>query len=165
MWEDRQFKFDLPVEFFPNILARVRGTPVRLEEAVSGLSAAQLQQREGDKFSIQENAGHLFEVEDLFEKRLSEFLSGAASLTPAGYRNPERTHLPPHEHDIGDILRGFREIRMAQVRTMSRLNIDDFARTAWHPRLKMPMRLLDHLIFMAEHDDHHLARVWQLREL
>jgi hypothetical protein len=32
-----------------------------------------------------------------------------------------------------------------------------FGRTLLHPRLKMPMRLVDHLFFVAEHDDHHLA--------
>jgi len=26
------------------------------------------------------------------------------------------------------------------------------------------MRLVDHLYFVAEHDDHHLARVWELIE-
>jgi hypothetical protein len=31
-----------------------------------------------------------------------------------------------------------------------------------HPRLKQPMGLLDHLYFVAEHDDHHLARIWEL---
>jgi hypothetical protein len=24
------------------------------------------------------------------------------------------------------------------------------------------MRLVDHLCFVAEHDDHHLARIWEL---
>jgi hypothetical protein len=24
------------------------------------------------------------------------------------------------------------------------------------------MRLVDHLYFIAEHDDHHLARIWEL---
>jgi hypothetical protein len=24
------------------------------------------------------------------------------------------------------------------------------------------MRLVDHLYFVAEHDDHHLAQIWQL---
>jgi len=37
-----------------------------------------------------------------------------------------------------------------------------FARTIPHPRLKTPMRLVDHLYFVAEHDDHHLARIWEL---
>jgi hypothetical protein len=37
-----------------------------------------------------------------------------------------------------------------------------FAHTMLHPRLKQPMRLVDHLYFAAEHDDHHLARIWEL---
>jgi hypothetical protein len=31
-----------------------------------------------------------------------------------------------------------------------------------HPRLKQPMRLVDHLFFVAEHDDHHLALIREL---
>jgi hypothetical protein len=27
------------------------------------------------------------------------------------------------------------------------------------------MRLVDHLYFVAEHDDHHLARIWELVEI
>jgi hypothetical protein len=37
-----------------------------------------------------------------------------------------------------------------------------FSRAIPHPRLKTPMRLVDHLFFVAEHDDHHLARIWEL---
>jgi hypothetical protein len=28
--------------------------------------------------------------------------------------------------------------------------------------MKKPMRLVDHLYFVAEHDDHHLAWIWQM---
>jgi len=42
------------------------------------------------------------------------------------------------------------------------LEPDAFARTSLHPRLKQPMRLVDHLHFVAEHDDHHLAKIWEL---
>jgi hypothetical protein len=31
-----------------------------------------------------------------------------------------------------------------------------------HPRLKQPMRLVDHLYFVVEHDDHHVARIWEM---
>ena len=37
-----------------------------------------------------------------------------------------------------------------------------FDRSMLHPRLQQPMRLVDHLCFVAEHDDHHLARIWEL---
>jgi hypothetical protein len=33
-----------------------------------------------------------------------------------------------------------------------------------HPRLKQPMRLVDHLYFVAEHDDHHLATIREMME-
>jgi hypothetical protein len=32
-------------------------------------------------------------------------------------------------------------------------------RTALHPRLNVPMRVLDWAYFIAEHDDHHLAQI------
>ena len=31
--------------------------------------------------------------------------------------------------------------------------------TALHPRLKQPMRLMDLFLFVADHDDHHLAKI------
>lgn len=35
-WFDRRFEFSLPVELLPNLLARLRGTPARLEEKLRG---------------------------------------------------------------------------------------------------------------------------------
>ena len=34
--------------------------------------------------------------------------------------------------------------------------------TALHPRLKTPMRLIDSLFFIAEHDDHELTKIRRL---
>jgi len=39
------------------------------------------------------------------------------------------------------------------------------ARTALHPRLNIPMRLVDMIFFQAEHDDYHLARISELARL
>jgi hypothetical protein len=36
---------------------------------------------------------------------------------------------------------------------------------AWHPRLKVRIRVLDLVFFIAEHDDHHLARISELKRL
>jgi hypothetical protein len=36
------------------------------------------------------------------------------------------------------------------------------APSSLHPRLQQPMRLIDHALFVAEHDDHHLARITEL---
>lgn len=159
-WLSREFNFDFPVSLCPNILARVRGTPPRLEDAVRGLSHEQLIVRRCGKWSIQENAGHLLDEEELFWRRLQEYRAGAETLTPAPYQNIELAH---NDRQIGTILSDFRAARGRQVELLTRLRPDDFARTAWHTRLKVAMRLVDHLLFIAEHDDHHLARIWDLR--
>lgn len=159
-WVNRTFNFDFPVALYPNILARVRGTPARLEDAVRGLSREVLTEKPGGKWSIQDNAGHLLDEEDLFWKRLQEYLAGAETLTPAPYQ-----HVELHHNDtlIETILSRFRSTRGRQVERLRSLRPEDFTLTAWHTRLKVSMRLVDHLLFMAEHDDHHLARIWELR--
>ena len=35
-------------------------------------------------------------------------------------------------------------------------------RTSVHPRLNQPMRLIDSLFFVAEHDDHHISAISSL---
>ena len=159
-WLNRKFNFDFPAGLYPNVRARVRGTPPRLADAVEGLSREQLVLKREGKWSIQEHAGHLLDEEGLFWRRLQEYVTGAESLSPAPYEHFELKH---NERQIAAILSEFCTARERQVEVLMGLRPDDFARTAWHPRLKMPMRLVDHLLFIAEHDDHHLARIWELR--
>ena len=51
------------------------------------------------------------------------------------------------------------------MRFVERLDAYDEAfvqRTALHPRLNVRIRILDLVFFIAEHDDHHLARISEL---
>src|ERR1041385_5896641 len=77
-WFKRKFSFDLPIEMFPNVVERVRGTPARLEELTRGLSREELTHRDGDKWSIQEQAGHLLDLEELGMNRLDDFEANGA---------------------------------------------------------------------------------------
>jgi len=63
-----------------------------------------------------------------------------------------------------EIVAGFRTAREQLLKCVERVNPSLFVRAIPHPRLKTPMRLLDHLYFVAEHDDHHLARIRELLE-
>ena len=38
LWFERRFEFSFPVELYPNLCARLRGTPARLEEVLAGRS-------------------------------------------------------------------------------------------------------------------------------
>jgi uncharacterized damage-inducible protein DinB len=161
-WFSRQFTFDLEPWAFPNIVERVRGTPARLEERLRGLDAAALTTRVDDKWSIQENAGHLLDLEALWALRLDDFERGAERLRPADLENRRTDEANHNASRIGDILAAFRREREAIIARLEGYDEALVVRTALHPRLAQPMRMLDLVLFVAEHDDHHLATITAL---
>lgn len=158
-WFDRSFELGLPVSAAPTILERLRSAPDRLERAVGGLPAAVLTYRREGRWSIQENAGHLMDLEPLWEQRLDDFDRGAPVLHPADLQN-KRTHEAAHnESPLESIVSGFRAIRGRIVARLERMAPADLARVSKHPRLQQDMSVVDLCFFVAEHDDHHLATI------
>ncbi|MGD0466776.1 MAG: DinB family protein [Terriglobales bacterium] len=162
VWFERKFDFTLPVERYPNVCVRLRGTPPRLEEILRGVSRDMLLRKPGDKWSAQEQAGHLLDLESLWLARVDDFLTDGDTLTVADLSN-RKTHEAKHNtRELIEILAEFRTARLRLVDRVRNLQPTLFTRSLLHPRLKQPMRLVDHLYFVAEHDDHHLARIWEL---
>ena len=164
-WIKRQFTFELPLGMYGNVVERVRGTPARLEDVTRGLSREILTRRDGDKWSIQEQAGHLLDLEGLGKDRLDDFEAQRDTLTAADMTN-QLTHEADHNaNSIENILSDFRKERMAFVARLDSYNEELVSRTALHPRLKIEIRVIDLAFFIAEHDDHHLARISELKRL
>ena len=158
-WFERRFKFDIPEGIFLNILERLRGTPARLEERLRSLSREVLTRKQGGTWSIMENAGHLFDLEPLWLDRVEDFIKGNEKLKTADLTN-RKTHEAGHNTSaLETILSSFRSTRAMLVGKLESLDLAAFSKTALHPRLNSPMRLIDHVFFVAEHDDHHLARI------
>lgn len=164
-WTDRTFQFTFPVEVYPEIIERVRGTPARLEDRVESIAPDILTKRDGDRWSIQENAGHLLDLESLFRQRLDEYLAGAEALHAADMSNRKTYDADHNQVSLRTILSGYREQRRELVTRLDNLAPETFAAVAHHPRLNVPMRLVDMLYFQAEHDDYHLARISELIRL
>ena len=82
-WIKRQFAFELPLRMYPNVVERVRGTPARLEDLTRALLPEILTRRDGDEWSIQEQAGHLLDLEPLGMSRLDDFEAGRETLVAA----------------------------------------------------------------------------------
>ena len=161
-WFERRFAFDLPTWMYPNVLERLRGTPARLEDRAKDLPREVLVRRDGDKWSVQEHAGHLLDLEELEIRRLDDYGAGRETLTPADLQN-RKTHEAGHNSkEIAEILTAFRRERMDFVARLEALDAEFIERSAIHPRLKIPMRVIDLAFFKAEHDDHHLARISEL---
>lgn len=164
-WIKRQFTFELPLGMYGNIVERVRGTPARLEDLTRGLSREILTRRDGDKWSIQEQAGHLLDLEELGMKRLDDFEAGREALVAADMTN-RQTHEANHNaNSIENIVNDFRKERMAFVARLDSYDEAFVSRTALHPRLKTKIRVIDLVFFIAEHDDHHLARISELKRI
>ncbi|MEK6335927.1 MAG: DinB family protein [Acidobacteriota bacterium] len=164
-WIKRQFSFGLLLGMYPNVVERVRGTPSRLEDLMRAVPAEALTRRDGDKWSIQEQAGHLLDLEPLGMSRLDDFEAGRDPLTAADMTN-EKTHKANHNaNSIKNILAEFRSERMAFVDRLDAYDEEFAQRTALHPRLQMKIRVIDLAFFIAEHDDHHLARISELKRL
>src|SRR5580693_3847107 len=150
-WFDRTFTFDLPLGAFPAVLERLRGTPARAAELVAGLPPQVLTRRVDGKWSIQEHIAHLADLGVLDDKRLDDYLANTPNLTVADLQN-RATETADHNRQ---------PIAADLERRMDALTEAEVGRSAIHPRLKQPMRLLDWAIFVSDHDDHHLAHVHQ----
>ena len=87
IWFERKFQFSFRVELLPNLCARLRGTPARLEEVVRGRSQTILIGKTQAKWSAQENAGHLLDLEPLWLARVGDYLAASDQLTVADLKN------------------------------------------------------------------------------
>ena len=164
-WFERKFAFDLPLGLFPNVLERLRGSPARVEERVRSVPPAVLTARFQDAWSIQENVGHLRDLEPLWIRRAEQLLEGEDKLAVADLTNRGTDEANHNAASLDDLLKGFRTLRLRLVSIMEEADASVLARTARHPRLGTPMRLIDIAFFAAEHDDHHLARITELLRL
>jgi uncharacterized damage-inducible protein DinB len=162
IWFERRFEFSFPVELHPNLCARLRGTPARLEEALRGRSHKILIRKVREKWSVQEHAGHLLDLEPLWLARVGDYVAASNQLAVADLKNRKTDEANHNARPLEQILTEFRAARERLLKRVDELDPLLFARAILHPRLKTPMRLVDHLYFVAEHDDHHLARIWEL---
>ena len=164
-WIDRKFEFNYPTELYPEIIERVRGASARLDEYLNSAPAEILTRRDDGRWSIQENAGHLFDLDALTLERIEQYVAGVPVLHAADITNKKTSEANYNNVSAAEISRLFRERRVEVVNRLESLDAEMFARSAVHPRLNIPMRLVDFVFFEAEHDDYHLTRIHELLKL
>lgn len=144
-WFDRSGELGLDAGALPGIVGRLRSAPDRLEHVLDRLMPDQLILKPGGAWTVQENAGHLLDLEPLWYGRLNDLMAGNDALRPAELTN-HKTHAAGH----------------IDQPTLGSLSTADLKATPLHPRLRQPMSVTDLFFFVAEHDDHHLARIAEL---
>jgi hypothetical protein len=146
------------------MIERLRGAPARLEEHCKSVPTKLLTFQADGRWSMQENAGHLLDLETLVQQRINEYLAGAQALHAADMSNRKTYDASYNEVALESILTEFRTLRTQTVEQLDSLEPDVFGRVALHPRLNCDMRLVDMIFFQAEHDDYHLTRIYELRK-
>jgi uncharacterized damage-inducible protein DinB len=159
-WTERTFNFDFPAGLYPELIERLRGTPARVADRLQGVDVARVNQGRGTAWSIQEHIGHLADLDRaLFRVRVDEYLRGMESLQPADMSNRITEEANHNAKSLEAVFHYFRKARAGLVEKLETLEPSVFSRSAFHPRLKVPMRMVDLMFFQAEHDDHHLATI------
>jgi hypothetical protein len=162
VWTERKFSFDFPIGVFPGIIERLRGTPARIAELVQDVPHNMLTRRFNNQWSVNEHVGHLIDIDELDHTRLDEFLAGAAQLSAADMSNRRTYDAKYNDVLTGTLIDYLRARRHELVERLEALSDHEVGLRALHPRLQVQMRVIDWTYFVAEHDDHHLARIREL---
>jgi hypothetical protein len=101
-------------------------------------------------------------MEPLWLARVEDYIAGSKQLTPADLSNRKTEDANHNARSTGELCAAFRRERTTLLSRLQGLEASAFECALPHPRLKSPMLLADHLYFVAEHDDHHLARIDEL---
>jgi uncharacterized damage-inducible protein DinB len=160
-WFERAFNFDFPVGLFPVIFSRLEGSIFRLHSVLLNTDE-EYSSYNASGWSVKEHIGHLYDLEELWWKRLQDFLQNKLMLTTADLTNRKTNEAGHNEKTLEQLLQQFTVERQKILETIYGYDEELLARTSTHPRLQQPMRLIDSLYFVAEHDDHHIAAVSNL---
>ncbi len=158
-WFERKFDFDFKQNIFPSIIDRLEGTTIRLERKIDHISPNLLEIKPNNSWSIKEHIGHLADLEPLWQDRLGDILNGEEYLREADLENKKTDRANHNDTGIKDLLDQFQTLRTKTLKMLTQLSDEEVFKSALHPRLKTPMRVMDLFLFVAEHDDHHLVSI------
>ena len=164
-WFDRKFIFENLEGTFPRILERLKGTPIRLSDIIKTIPEELLTQSLDGSWTIKEQVGHLGDLESLWTTRFTDFVKGRAILTEADLTN-RKTHDASHnEKKMTYLVKTFSDQRLYLCEFLESIQSKAGQWSSKHPRLLTPMRPIDLAYFVAEHDDHHLARISEINQI
>lgn len=160
-WFERNFPPIVDNGLFPSILERLEGTAVRLSSKISKIQSGFTLSKDG-KWSINKEIGHLIDLEPLWYDRMLQIIGGEQNLKIADLTNQKTNDAPHDDANIQDLISAFEAEREKLLRVLRNITGQDLEKSAIHPRLGTPMKLIDLAYFVAEHDDHHLAQITYL---
>jgi uncharacterized damage-inducible protein DinB len=161
-WTSHVFNLGIDPGWTKNILTRVRDTEIRIEYHCKNLTNEQLSFKPQGGWSIKEHIGHLIDLEELHHHRISQFAALKTDLSAADMSNAKTEASNHNSKTLEELLSEFKRVRALFITDFLALPETSQQHAALHPRLKVPMKPVDLLFFVAEHDDHHLATIMEI---
>jgi uncharacterized damage-inducible protein DinB len=158
-WAERKFSFNIPPGWMPDTIERLRGIAPRLRDLVNSISEDQAQTRIDNKWSIKEHIGHLSDLEELWIRRVKDFTEKKPVLTAADMSNAATEKADHNSRTLHELLQVFLNKREQYIAMLGKMDAETQGFQSLHPRLQIPVRVVDMAFFAAEHDDHHLASI------
>ena len=163
-WVDHNFNLGIAVSWAPNILTRVRDTEIRLVYHTQGLTEDQLSENVRGTWSIKEHIGHLIDLEALWIDRFGQFAALREELVAADMSNQKTKTANHNTTPLTEMMATFKSERNRVIQCFEKLPPNVMEHQAYHARLDVMMRPVDLLFFVAEHDDHHLTSIVEIKQ-
>ncbi|MBT8256167.1 MAG: DinB family protein [Bacteroidia bacterium] len=162
-WVSHKFNLGLDPGWAQNVITRLNDLVIRLDHHCKSLSYDQLSFKPSGAWSIKEHIGHLIDLEELHELRLKEFAKFQPELSAADMSNRKTVAANHNDRSLDGLLNDLQTARIQLLSAYLKLAEECLQHEAIHPRLKVPMRPVDLLFFVAEHDDHHLTTILDIK--
>lgn len=161
-WFERKFPIIEDSSLLLDIIERLEGTGLRIENKLHNSGKSYLQSTANYKWSIKKQVGHLSDLEPLWLERVRQIKAGENELKAADLSNRKTEEASHDEERVKDLIARFAQQRTLLIAELRSCTADQLTNQSKHPRLGTPMKLVDLAYFVAEHDDHHLATIQEM---
>lgn len=158
-WLNKTWNFERSIAQYMENLDFLGHSPASIRTMISGKSENQLTSKPDGKWSINEHIGHLLTMESLWIARLDDFVLSKSILRPWNGTNADTDAGEFNKQRSGKILEDLETIRSVHVAALRKLEYKATELKCHHERLGRDLNLADHILFMKEHDEHHLQMI------
>lgn len=158
-WIERKFTPITDNGRLATIMERLDGTEYRLIGKLADDEGPSLTAKIDGKWSVMEEVGHLATLEPFWKVQLKNIIAGKDDLKAEDMSNKATEKGNFNSYDLEGLLDDFGESREYLLSVLRTIKPEDLEKKSKHQRLGMSMRVIDLAYMIAEHDDHHLAKI------
>ena len=158
-WFERRFEFTTNPASFKSMVERMAGAPRLLQETISRNFEVVCNRKPDGKWSVKEHLGHLSVLEPVWRLRFWDILEEKPVMEAADLSNKATHEAAFNKQSIETLCSMFHEERSKTLDLLTGFSHHDLQKSSMHPRLKQQMTCCDLILFIAEHDLHHLNQI------